>query len=45
MGAFLIVLEAPLFDLEPCVGERNEDVLIKTFVAQARIGAFDVRVQ
>ena len=44
MGAFPIVVNAPLFDFDPCVGERNEDVLIKTFLAQARIETLDVRV-
>ena len=35
MGTFPIVLDAPLFDLAACVIERKEDMLIKTFVAQA----------
>ena len=44
MRAFLIVLDAPLFDLAARIGERNEDVFIQAFLAQARIEAFDVRV-
>ena len=39
-----IVIEAPLFDLEPRIGKRNEDVLVKALVAQPRIETLDVRV-
>ena len=34
--AFPIVLDAPLIDLAARVVERNEDVLTKTFFAQAK---------
>jgi hypothetical protein len=44
MGAFLIVLDAPLFDLAARIVERNEDVFIQAFLAQARIEALDVGV-
>jgi len=44
MEAFPIVLDAPLFDLEPRIVERNEDVFIQAFLAQARIEALDVGV-
>jgi hypothetical protein len=36
MLAFPIVLDAPLIDLAARVVERNEDVLTKTFFAQAK---------
>ena len=44
MGAFLIVLDAPLFDLAARIVERNEDVFIQAFLAQVRIEALDVGV-
>ena len=37
MRAFLIVLDAPLFDLAARVVERNEDLLVEAFLAQARV--------
>jgi hypothetical protein len=36
MLAFPIVLDAPLIDLAARAVERNEDVLTKTFFAQAK---------
>ena len=44
MGAFPIILDAPLFDLAARIGERNEDVFIQAFLAQARIEALDKAV-
>ena len=44
MRAFPIVLDAPLFDLAARVVERNEDVLVEAFLAQARIETLNVRV-
>ena len=44
MRAFPIVLDAPVFDLAARVVERNEDVFIQAFLAQARIEALDVGV-
>jgi hypothetical protein len=37
MRAFPIVFNAPLFDLDPRIRERNEDLLIKAFFAQPRV--------
>jgi hypothetical protein len=44
MRAFPIVLDAPVFDLAARIVERNEDVFIQAFLAQARIEALDVGV-
>jgi hypothetical protein len=43
-GGVRIVLDAPLFDLEPRIVERNENVFIQAFRAQMRIETLDVRV-
>ena len=40
MGAFAIVLDAPLLDLAARIVERNEDVFIQAFLAKARIEAY-----
>ena len=44
MRSFPIVLDAPVFDLAARIVERNEDVFIQAFLAQARIEALDVGV-
>ena len=44
MRAFSIILDAPLFNLAARVVERNKDVLVEAFFAQARIETLDVRV-
>ena len=44
MGTFAIVLDAPFFDLAPRIVERNENVFIQAFLAQARIETLDVCV-
>ena len=44
MGTFLIILDAPRFNLAARIVERNEDVFIQAFLAQARIEALDVGV-
>jgi hypothetical protein len=44
MGALPIVLDAPRFNLAPRIVERNENVFIQAFLAQARIETLDVRV-
>src|SRR5712692_7887786 len=44
MRAFPILLDAPHFDLDPRIVERNEDVLIEAFLAQPRVETLDVRV-
>jgi hypothetical protein len=44
MRALPIVLDAPLFDLAARILERDENVFIQAFLAQARIETLDVRV-
>ena len=44
MRAFPIVFDSPLLDLDPRIVERNENVFIQAFLAQARIETLDVCV-
>ncbi len=44
MWTLPIVLDGPFFYLAARIVERNENVLVKAFLAQPRIEALDVRV-
>ena len=44
MRALAIIFDTPFFNLAPRVVERNEDMLIETFLAQACVETFDVRI-
>jgi len=39
-----VVLDAPVLDDAPCMGHREEPMLVEALVAEAPVEALDVRV-
>jgi hypothetical protein len=44
MRPLAVVLHAPLLDSLARIGERNKDLLVEAFIAQAAIERFDERI-